>query len=42
MTQPMVSIRGLYKIFGARDKDALRHVQSGMGKQELLTDQVSL
>ena len=37
MTQPMVSIRGLYKIFGARDKDALRHVQSGMGKQELLT-----
>ena len=36
MTEPMVSLRGLYKIFGARDKDVLHHVQGGMGKEELL------
>ncbi|SPH27450.1 Glycine betaine transport ATP-binding protein OpuAA [Ascidiaceihabitans donghaensis] len=36
MTEPMVSLRGLYKIFGARDKDVLHHVENGMGKEELL------
>ena len=36
MTQPMVSLSGLYKIFGARDKDVLQHVKGGMGKEELL------
>ena len=36
MTEPMVSLRGLYKIFGARDKEVLHHVQGGMGKEELL------
>ena len=36
MTQPMVRLSGLYKIFGARDKDVLHHVQDGMGKEELL------
>ena len=32
----MVSIRGLYKIFGTRGKDVLQHVKDGMGKEELL------
>lgn len=36
MTEPMVSLRGLYKIFGARDKEVLRHVKDGMGKEALL------
>lgn len=36
MTQPMVSLRGLYKIFGVRDKEMLHHVQGGMCKEELL------
>jgi glycine betaine/proline transport system ATP-binding protein len=36
MVEPMVSMRGLYKIFGARGKDVLHHVQDGMGKEELL------
>ena len=36
MIEPMVSMRGLYKIFGARGKDVLHHVQGGMGKEELL------
>lgn len=36
MTEPMVSLRGLYKIFGARDKDVLHHVKDGMTKEELL------
>ncbi|MFT6022733.1 MAG: glycine betaine/proline transport system ATP-binding protein [Ascidiaceihabitans sp.] len=37
MTQePKVSLRGLYKIFGANGKAALEHVQGGMGKEELL------
>jgi len=34
--QPKVSLRGLYKIFGARDKDVLQHVKDGMGKEDLL------
>ena len=36
MVEPMVRMRGLYKIFGERGKDVLHHVQSGMGKEELL------
>jgi glycine betaine/proline transport system ATP-binding protein len=36
MLEPMVRMRGLYKIFGARGKDVLHHVQGGMGKEELL------
>ena len=36
MVGPMVRMRGLYKIFGARGKDVLHHVQGGMGKEELL------
>ena len=36
MVEPMVSIRGLYKIFGTRGKDVLQHVKNGMGKEELL------
>ncbi len=37
MTQdPKVSLRGLYKIFGARDKEVLKHVKGGIGKEELL------
>lgn len=31
-----VSIRGLYKIFGAKPKEALEHVRQGLGKPELL------
>ena len=34
---PKVSLRGLYKIFGAKDKVILPHVKEGMGKEELLT-----
>ena len=34
---PKVNLRGLYKIFGARDKEVLKHVkEDGMGKEELL------
>jgi glycine betaine/proline transport system ATP-binding protein len=36
LAEPMVSIRGLYKIFGTRGKDVLQHVKDGMGKEELL------
>lgn len=36
MVEPMVRMRGLYKIFGERGKDVLHHVQSVMGKEELL------
>jgi glycine betaine/proline transport system ATP-binding protein len=32
----MVSLRGLYKIFGPNDKAVLSHVKDGMGKDELL------
>ena len=34
--EPKVSLRGLYKIFGARDKEVLTHVKAGMGKEDLL------
>lgn len=33
---PKVRLRGLYKIFGARDTDVLKHVKDGMGKEDLL------
>ena len=36
MVEPMVRIRGLYKIFGPHGKGVLHHVQSGMSKEELL------
>ena len=36
MVEPMVRMRGLYKIFGERGKGVLHHVQSGMSKEELL------
>jgi len=36
--EPKVSLRGLYKIFGAKDKDVLQHVKAGMGKDELLAE----
>ena len=35
-TTPKVSLRGLYKIFGPRDKAMMEHVSGGMGKPELL------
>ena len=33
---PKISLRGLYKIFGPRDKAMMTHVNEGMGKPELL------
>lgn len=33
---PKVRLRGLYKIFGSKDKDVLHHVKKGMGKEDLL------
>jgi len=36
MSEPKVSIRNLYKIFGDAPQDALGHVKNGMGKPELL------
>lgn len=36
--EPKVRLRGLYKIFGANDKDVLHHVKAGMGKEELLVE----
>ena len=36
MVEPMVRMRGLYKIFGERGKGVLHHVQSGMSKEDLL------
>ena len=37
MTEPMVSLRGLYKIFGADHKSVLEHVKRGMSKDDLLS-----
>ncbi len=34
--EPKVSLRGLYKIFGAKDEAILHHVQAGMSKEDLL------
>ena len=36
MSDPKVSLRGLYKIFGPRDAEMMAHVHAGMGKTELL------
>ena len=36
MSEPMVSLRGLYKIFGTNDKKMVDHVKDGMSKEELL------
>ncbi|MEM7195821.1 MAG: glycine betaine/L-proline ABC transporter ATP-binding protein [Pseudomonadota bacterium] len=36
MTEPKISIRKLYKIFGANPPSVLEQVQQGMSKQELL------
>ena len=33
---PKVRLRGMYKIFGPRDKEVLQHVKDGMGKEDLL------
>ena len=38
MTEPKVSLRGLYKIFGPNDKTVLKHVKDGMSKDELLVE----
>lgn len=35
-SEPKVRLRGLYKIFGTDSQSALKHVQAGMGKEELL------
>ena len=35
---PKVRIRGLYKIFGPKPQNALKHVLNGMGKAELLAE----
>jgi len=35
-TEPKVSLRGLFKIFGADSQDALRYVKEGLSKEELL------
>jgi len=35
-TKPKVSLRGLYKIFGANSMDALKFVKDGLSKEELL------
>ncbi len=35
-TQPKVSLRGLFKIFGANSQEALVHVKNGLGKEDLL------
>ncbi len=34
--EPKVRLRGLYKIFGTRHKEVLRHVKDGLSKDELL------
>ena len=34
--EPKISIRNLYKIFGARPDEAMAHVRAGMGKTDLL------
>ncbi|MBU2993156.1 betaine/proline/choline family ABC transporter ATP-binding protein [Octadecabacter sp. 1_MG-2023] len=38
MTEPMVSLRGVYKIFGQDGASVMDHVKNGMGKEELLAD----
>lgn len=36
MTQPKISIKNLYKIFGPRDREMVAKVKAGLGKAELL------
>lgn len=36
MSQPKISIRNLYKIFGIRDREMVQYVKDGMTKPELL------
>ncbi|MCF2904111.1 betaine/proline/choline family ABC transporter ATP-binding protein [Octadecabacter sp. CECT 8868] len=38
MTEPMVSLRGVYKIFGQDGASVMDHVKNGMGKEELLAE----
>lgn len=35
---PKVRLRGVYKIFGARDSQMMEYVRNGVGKEELLND----
>ena len=35
-TEPKVSLRNLYKIFGSDSQEALKHVKNGLSKEELL------
>ena len=35
---PKVQLRGVYKIFGPRDKDMMAHVRAGVGKDAMLAD----
>lgn len=35
-TEPKVSLRGLYKIFGSESKEALNYVKNGLSKEDLL------
>ncbi|MFY0597137.1 MAG: betaine/proline/choline family ABC transporter ATP-binding protein [Cognatishimia sp.] len=35
MSEPMISIRNLYKVFGGNPEGAMEHVRAGMGKDEL-------
>ena len=35
MSDAMISIRNLYKVFGADPKGMMRHVHAGMNKEEL-------
>ncbi len=38
MTTPKIRLRGVYKIFGPRDKAMMEHVRAGVGKERLLAD----
>ncbi len=35
---PKVQLRGVYKVFGPRDKEMMAHVKAGVGKDALLAD----
>jgi len=35
-SEPKVSLRGLFKIFGTNSQEALQHVRDGLGKEDLL------
>lgn len=38
MSDAMISIRNLYKVFGTNPDEAMNHVRAGMGKEELNTE----